>query len=115
MTDKTLDASQVRLWLEGQKEADRRSRRERVRWLLSLTPEQALALYLALWETCGRARDTEDVEGILVRQRLRVDTDYIRSWLQAFRDVVVGHDPLDLFEQALQRTQRRLEESHAGA
>lgn len=67
MTRKTLDASQVRLWLKGQKEADRRSRRERVRFLLSLTPEQALALYLALWETGGRSR--REPSALLLRFR----------------------------------------------
>lgn len=53
----------------------------------------------------GRPRDAEDVENILIRQRLRVDVERIRFWLQAFREVVEGHDPLAMFEEALRRAQ----------
>lgn len=56
MSSKVLEASDVRRWLEGQEEAARRIRRERVRFLLSLTPQRSLALYLALWEVGGRDR-----------------------------------------------------------
>ena len=58
----------------------------------------------------GRSRDLEDVESILVRQRLKLDLGYIRRWLRAFSEVVEGHDPLGFFEQALERARRTLEE-----
>ena len=44
----TLDAKEVREWLEGQKEAEKVIRRERVKFLLSLTPEKSLEIYLSL-------------------------------------------------------------------
>lgn len=43
-----LDAKTVREWLEGQEEAEKVIRRERVKFLLSLTPEKSLELYLSL-------------------------------------------------------------------
>jgi len=51
----------------------------------------------------GRARDVEDVEGILIHQRLDLDVTLIRNWLQAFCSVVETHDPLVIFEKALNR------------
>ncbi len=50
----------------------------------------------------------EDVESILVRQRLQVDVERIRSWLKAFREVVEEHDPLALFEEALNRGRKAM-------
>lgn len=57
----------------------------------------------------GRPRDVEDVIGILIRQRLRVDISWIRRWLAAFREAVDSHDPLALFEEALSRAHRASE------
>lgn len=59
----------------------------------------------------GRPRDVEDVEGILLRQRLQLDIDLIRNWLEAFRPVVDTHDPLELFEAALKRARRALSQA----
>ncbi|MEM1868372.1 MAG: nucleotidyl transferase AbiEii/AbiGii toxin family protein [Thermosphaera sp.] len=59
----------------------------------------------------GRPRDLEDVEGILIRQRLELDLRYIRRWLREFREVVEDHDPLEIFEGALRRARRRLREA----
>lgn len=56
----------------------------------------------------GRPRDVEDVEGILIRQRLQLDLELIRRWLAEFREVVDTHDPLELFEEALKRARRAL-------
>ncbi|HRR25898.1 MAG TPA: nucleotidyltransferase [Acidobacteriota bacterium] len=58
----------------------------------------------------GRPRDVEDVEGILIRQRLKLDLELVRGWLDEFRPVVGTHDPRDAFERALARAQRALEE-----
>ena len=58
----------------------------------------------------GRPRDVEDVEKILVKQRLQVDLEHIRSLLRSFREVVEKHDPLELFEGALRRAQNLLKE-----
>ena len=43
-----LDAKEIRKWLEGQKEAEKVIRKERVKFLLSLTPEKSLEIYLSL-------------------------------------------------------------------
>ena len=43
-----LDAKEIRKWLEGQKEAEKVIRKERVKFLLSLTPEKSLEIYLFL-------------------------------------------------------------------
>jgi len=56
----------------------------------------------------GRPRDVEDVEGILVRQKLQVDVHRIRFWLNAFREIIDTHDPLSLFELALQNAQKAM-------
>ena len=58
----------------------------------------------------GRARDVEDVEAILIRQKLQVDQERIRSWLKAFQEVVDTHDPLALFELALQKAREEVKE-----
>ncbi len=52
----------------------------------------------------GRPRDLEDVEGVLIRQRLKL----IRDWLQEFRPVIDTHDPLEVFEGALTRASKAL-------
>ena len=57
----------------------------------------------------GRPRDREDVEGILIRQRLRLNLQRIRTWLTAFREVIETHDPLLLLEEALRRVQKQRE------
>ena len=56
----------------------------------------------------GRPRDVEDVEGILIRQRLKLDLELVRRWLIEFRVVVDSHDPLELFEEALKRAREAL-------
>ena len=52
----------------------------------------------------------EDVEKVLVKQRLWVDVERIRSLLRFFREIVERHDPLELFEGALKRAQNLLRE-----
>ena len=56
----------------------------------------------------GRARDVEDVERILVRQRLCLDLRYIRRWLRAFAGIVEGHDVRAVFETAVKKTRATL-------
>lgn len=51
----------------------------------------------------GRARDLEDVERVLVRQRLKLDLRYTRKWLRAFAPIVEGHDVREVFESALRK------------
>lgn len=58
----------------------------------------------------GRARDQEDIERILIRQKLQLDSDYIRRWLQDFLPLVSTHDVTAVFEDALRRAQRALQE-----
>jgi predicted nucleotidyltransferase len=56
----------------------------------------------------GRARDIEDVERIMVRQRLSLDLRYIRRWLRDFAPLVDGHDVLQVFGTALRKARARL-------
>jgi hypothetical protein len=58
----------------------------------------------------GRPRDVEDVERVLVKQRLHVDVGRIRSLLRFFREIVEEHDPLELFESTLEQAQNLLKE-----
>ncbi len=44
-----LDEQAVRRWISDQRAAQERIQGERVRFLLDLTPEKALAVYLSLW------------------------------------------------------------------
>jgi predicted nucleotidyltransferase len=50
----------------------------------------------------GRPRDVEDIERILVRQKLAIDSDYIRYWLSQFREIIEDRDVAEMFENALQ-------------
>jgi len=56
----------------------------------------------------GRARDQEDVERILVRQRLSLDLRYIRRWLKLFVPLVETHNVQDIFERALKQARATL-------
>jgi predicted nucleotidyltransferase len=51
----------------------------------------------------GRARDTEDIERILIRQKVKLDLRYVRRWLQAFAPIVEAHDVRGLFENAVKK------------
>ena len=44
----TLDAEEVRKWLEGQRKAEKFIRKEQMKFLLLLTPEKSLEIYLSL-------------------------------------------------------------------
>jgi hypothetical protein len=48
----------------------------------------------------GRANDLRDVEGIVARQRARLDVSYIRRWLGFFSEVLAAPDPVSYFETA---------------
>jgi len=56
----------------------------------------------------GRPRDLEDVENILVHQKLRLHFTLIRSTLDQFTGLVDDHDPRSVFEQALRKARSRL-------
>lgn len=56
----------------------------------------------------GRARDQEDVECILIRQRLHLDLRYLRRWLKEFVPLVETHNVRDIFERALTRARTAL-------
>jgi hypothetical protein len=48
MLKKQIDKERVKEWLEGEKEAEKIIQRERVNFLLSLTPQRSLEIYLSL-------------------------------------------------------------------
>lgn len=56
----------------------------------------------------GRPRDQEDIERILVRQKLLVDIDYIRQWLSELAGLIEDHDVVMVFESALQKATTEL-------
>lgn len=51
----------------------------------------------------GRPRDIEDVERVLLRQRVNLDLRYIREWLREFAEIVEAHDPRAIFADALKK------------
>jgi len=51
-----LDKQAVKDWLSGQQAAATRIKDERVRFLLTLTPERSLQIYLDLWDSGERAQ-----------------------------------------------------------
>ena len=56
----------------------------------------------------GRPRDIEDVERVLLRQRVKLDLRYIRNWLREFADIIDAHDPRAIFEGALKKARHLL-------
>jgi predicted nucleotidyltransferase len=56
----------------------------------------------------GRPRDKEDVERVLVRQRLSVEVGYIRQWLGAFAELMEHHDVVSIFEDAVNQATAEL-------
>ncbi len=57
----------------------------------------------------GRPRDMEDVQGVLLRQRLQLDLEIVRRWLAEFQPLVDTHDPLEVFTQTLAQAKLALE------
>jgi hypothetical protein len=51
-----FDKEKVKQWLEGQKEAEKIIERERVNFLLSLTPQRSLEIYLSLASSGYKSR-----------------------------------------------------------
>ena len=51
-----LDKQAVKDWLSGQQAAAARIEDERVRFLLAVTPERSLQIYLDLWDQGERAQ-----------------------------------------------------------
>jgi len=51
-----LDKQAVKDWLSGQQAAATRTEDERVRFLLTLTPERSLQIYLDFWDSGERAQ-----------------------------------------------------------
>jgi len=47
----------------------------------------------------GRPQDVRDIEGVVYRQRDRLDARYIRRWLKEFADLLARPDILDHFER----------------
>jgi hypothetical protein len=50
----------------------------------------------------GRAQDVRDIEGIIYRQRVSLDADYIRKWLKEFSDVTGDSGLIELLERPWQ-------------
>lgn len=67
MAQKPLDLSEAKRWLRGQKASQEIIKRERVQFLLSLTPEKSLDIYLALWQANYNIRREPSV--VLLRMR----------------------------------------------
>jgi hypothetical protein len=78
--------------------------------LAGLAPVRVVSAEDLIVHKCvaGRARDIEDIEGVLIRQELHLDFRYIRKWLRAFAAVVESHDVIKLFEAALRKARKIL-------
>jgi len=50
----------------------------------------------------GRPQDVVDIEGVIIRQRGRLDTAYVRQWLEEFASVLANGEILQRFERAYQ-------------
>lgn len=48
----------------------------------------------------GRPQDLRDIEGILLRQRNRLDVGYVRSWLSQFAALLDNQEVSERFERA---------------
>lgn len=59
----------------------------------------------------GRPRDIEDVESILIRQRMQLNLHLVQRWLTEFQEVIDAHDPLALFEGTVQHAQQSLDQA----
>jgi predicted nucleotidyltransferase len=55
----------------------------------------------------GRPQDVRDAEGIVYRQREGLDAAYIRTWLQAFADLLDNPEIIQRFESPWQRIHTR--------
>ena len=75
-----------------------------------LTPVRVVSPEDLIVHKCvaGRARDIEDIERVLVRQKVALDLRYIRKWLRAFAPIIEGHDVRKLFASALRKARRAL-------
>ncbi len=51
----------------------------------------------------GRPRDVQDIEGIVYRQRNRLDVSVIRRWLRIFADLLDSPDIIERFERPWRR------------
>ncbi|MEM1673069.1 MAG: hypothetical protein QXT86_13550 [Archaeoglobaceae archaeon] len=71
MDQKPFDVAQAKQWLKGQRVAQEIIKRERVQFLLSLTPEKSLAIYLALWQANYNIR--KEPSFVLLRMRQCVE------------------------------------------
>ena len=67
MDQKPFDVAQAKQWLKGQRVAQEIIKRERVQFLLSLTPEKSLAIHLALWQANYNIR--KEPSFVLLRMR----------------------------------------------
>lgn len=49
--------------------------------------------------TANRSKDWEDVEGILIRQRGKLDAKYVRNWLTQFAEALESPEMLERFDK----------------
>lgn len=78
MSQKPFDREEAKRWLEGQRAANEVIKRERVQFLLSLTPEKSLAIYLSLWEANYKIRKEPSFVLMKMRQCIERLTEKAR-------------------------------------
>jgi len=54
----------------------------------------------------GRPQDVRDIEGVVYRQRDRLDVPYIKDWLKGFSELLARPEILDSFERPWERMLR---------
>jgi len=66
---------------------------------------------IILKSVAGRPQDLIDVEGVIVRQRGKLDVAYIREWLQQFDELLPEPQARDDFERAWRAEKRAARET----
>ena len=62
----------------------------------------------------GRPRDVDDIERIIATQGKKLDTDYIRRWLNDLAEFYIESDLLGFFEQTLASVNERMKKAPRG-
>jgi hypothetical protein len=69
-----LSKSEVQQWLAGQREAEKVIEKERIQFLINLTPEEAWKIYLSLTENeLQNPRDPTEPSFVLMAMRRALD------------------------------------------
>jgi hypothetical protein len=55
----------------------------------------------------GRPQDIRDIEGIVYRQRDKLEVTYIRQWLREFAEILYKPEIIEIFEQPWRKVHKQ--------